>query len=346
MKIYWMISAILVLTASACKKGKDAPPPEEAPVNTIITPGNEPGYVYIDGKYSGYKSNGQVKLPAGRHNIGVALENSWIYLRKEVDVTAGAAITFTAADKPAPKVWKALYVGLSETRGNSATGDCSTHFTKAELDAGYEFLQWSLREHFEKYSYGLMQWQLERKDIAEPVMLKKNGEAWYTVEPPVITAKIPEIVPGAYDCVFVFWRESEGTCSFRSNYFGLAWTNPMGEPIKTGFVTVKFDAGNGVAGRIANYKANDPGVWVHEWLHTTGERFYQDKGISMPQPAGGFTVHAAETYGYTYPWMTWYRDMMGGRVPNTLTGLGYLGIGPEAFLRCTVRETALDAACR
>lgn len=334
-----------MLAVVSCRKS-NAPPKQASAPNKIITPGNEPGYVYIDGKYSGYMTTSQVKLPTGRHTIGVALRDSWTYLRKEADITEGSAIEFTAADKPAPKTWKALYVGLYETQGPSALGDCSSHFTKEELDGGFEFLQWSLQEHFGKYAYGLMEWQLERKDITVPVKLKKSGEAWYTVEPAEITSRIPGIVPGAYDCVFVFWRESEGACSFKSNYFGLAWTNPMGEPIKTGFVTVKFDAGAGLAGRIADYKAKDPGIWIHEWLHTTGERFYPDKGIAMPQPAGGFTVHAAENYGYTFPWMTWYQDIFAGKVPNTATGQGYLGIGPEAFLRCTVRETALDAACR
>lgn len=336
--------AAVMISAAACKKNTTSELPA-ATGTVIITPGNETGFVYIDGKYSGYKTTDKVILPAGNHAIGVALQHSWQYLRKETGGTAGNTLEFTLADKPAPKKWKALYVGLYETKGLSATGECSTHFTKEELDAGYAFLQWSLREHFEKYSYGTMQWEVERKDVTTPVTLNRGGAAWYTVEPGAITKEIPAITPGAYDCVFVFWREREGGCSFQSNYFGLAWTNPMNETIKTGFVTIKFDAGTGVAGRISHYEANDPGVWVHEWLHTTGEEFYQAKGLSLPQKAGGFAVHAAETYGYTFPWMHWYLDFMAGRVPGA-AGQGYLGIGPEAFLRCTVRETALNAACR
>lgn len=61
-----------------------------------------------------------------------------------------STIEFSAADKPAPKVWKALWVGLHETKGTTASGDCSTRFSTTELDAVYDFFQWSLKEHFEK----------------------------------------------------------------------------------------------------------------------------------------------------------------------------------------------------
>jgi hypothetical protein len=312
---------------------------------TITTPGNEPGYVYVDGKYTGTKTTSKIEVGKGPHVIGVALQNSWTYLRKEIDVTDNSNLSLSLNDKPAPRTWKALYVGLYETQGNSSTGDCSTHFSQAELDAGYHFFQWSLREHFEKYSYNTMKWETERKDIAVPVTLKKSSNTWYTVEPGSITNLLSEIQPGVYDCVFVFWREREGSCSFQSNYFGLAWTNPLAEPIKTGYVTIEFDAGSSIADKITYYKTNDPGVWVHEWLHTVGENYYQNKGLTLPENAGGFSVHAAEVYQYTFPWMNWYLDFMSGRVPNTSSSPTYLGIGPEAFLKCSLRETVLNNNC-
>lgn len=331
------------LTIAACKKNKQPPPALAANSITITTPSNEPGFVYVDGKYTGMKTTGRVDVPAGRHVIGVALQSSWIYLRKEVEVTANATVNLTLADKPAPKTWKALWVGLNETK--SPTGECSTHFTQAELDAGYNFFQWSLKEHFEKYSYNTMKWEVERKDIVTPVTLAKNTSFGFTVETSAITGLLPEIQPGAYDCVFVFWREREGSCSFQSNYFALASTNPMAESVKTGFITVKFDAGTSIADKINSYKANDPGVWVHEWLHTVGENFYQQKGLSLPEKAGGFSVHAAEMYQYSFPWMNWYLEFLSGRVPNPSGTPRYLGIGPEGLLKCTVRETALNSGC-
>lgn len=337
---------LLMICLFACKKKSNpTPPPPIANTLSITTPGNETGYVYIDGRYTGKSTSGKIEIEKGHHVIGVALQNSWKYLRKEIDVTGNSELNLTLNDQPVAKTWKALYVGLYETKGGSSTGDCSTHFSKTELDAGYDFLQWSLKEHFEKYSYNTMKWEVERKDIEVPIALKKTNSTWYTVEPENITSLLPQIQPGVYDCVFVFWREQEGTCSFKSNYFGLAWTNPMAEAIKTGYVTIKFDAKNSVTDEINNYKANDPGVWVHEWLHTVGENYYQNKGLSLPEKSGGFSVHAAEMYHYTFPWMNWYLDFIAGRVPNSSSSPAYLGIGPEAFLKCTLKETALNSNC-
>lgn len=346
MKKVCLLILLFVLGLAGCKKSKKPSSVDKAIAITITTPNNEPGYVYVDGRYMGVKTPDKVTVSPERHIVGVALQNSWIYLRKEIEVTDDGSINFTLADKPVAKTWKALWIGLYETKGNASTGDCSTHFSEAELDAGYEFFQWSLREHFEKYSYGTMKWEVERKDILAPVTLNKASSSWFTVEPGSITSVLPQIQPGVYDCVFVFWREREGACSFQSNYFGLAWTNPMHETIKTGFVTIKFDAGTSINDKINSYKANDPGVWVHEWLHTVGENFYQDKGMSLPQKAGGFSVHAAEVYQYTFPWMDWYKDFIAGRVYDVSGASGYLGIGPEALLKCTVSETALNSACR
>lgn len=337
---------ILTMCLLACKKRNGKLPVESSKYNlSVSTPNNELGYVYIDGKYTGTKTTSKIEVSKGHHVIGVALQNSWKYLRKEIDVTANSDLNLTLNDQPAAKTWKALYIGLYQTKGGSSAGDCSTHFSQNELDEGYDFLQWSLKEHFEKYSYNTMKWEINRKDIQVPITLNKTSNNWFTVEPTSITSLLPEIEPGAYDCVFVFWREREGTCSFQSAYFGLAWTNPMAEAMKTGYVTVKFDAGNSVTDKINNYKANDPGVWVHEWLHTVGENYYQNKGLSLPEKSGGFSVHAAEVYGYSFPWMNWYLDFISGRVANASGSPAYLGIGPEAFLKCTVRETALNSSC-
>ncbi|MBS0027183.1 PEGA domain-containing protein [Chitinophaga sp. 22321] len=343
MKKQWML-ILLLAGAGACKKSSPAPggnKPDDKIQVAVTAP--EAGYIYLDGAYTGIVAPGNIAVTAGKHVLGVALQNSFRYLRKEVNITAGITLQLTTADKPAPKVWKALWIGLNETKGTALTGDCSTHFTKAELDQGYNFFQWSLQQHFEKYAYGTIHWEVTRKDITLPVMLTRGANAMYTVDPATIADMMPEIQPGVYDCVFVFWRESENNCSFKSNYFGLAWTNPMKESIKTGYVTVKFDAGSSLADRINYYKNNDPGVWVHEWLHTVGENFYQDKGLQLPRKAGdGLAVHAAEMYHYIFPWMDWYLDFMSARVPNVYDGPKYLGIGPEAFLGCSVREKATN----
>lgn len=337
--------ACLLLFGSCGSKNLPVTPTQEKSI-LVSTPNDEPGYIYVDGKYTGSRTPARIKLSAGKHIVGVALQNSWVYLRKEVDAEKDQAILFSNADKPVPKVWKVLWIGLRETKGNSAAGECSTRFTKEELDAGYENFRWSIQNHFEPYSYGTTKWEVERIDIIEPVPLTRTGSSWFTIEPSTITRLLPVIRPGVYDCVFVFWREKEGSCSFQSNYFGLAWTNPMAESIRTGFVTVKFDAGNSVADRLHYYKTQDPGVWIHEWLHTVGENYFQQKGLILPQKAGGFTVHAAEQYNYSFPWMSWYLDFISGRVPNPFGEPQFVGIGPEALLKCSLRETALEPNCQ
>lgn len=304
---------------------------------------SEPGYIYIDGQYTGTKTPAEITVSKGAHVIGVGMEESATYLRRELDVSEDMNVALAASDKPEPKVWKALWVGIHEVTGLSATGRCSSQFSKEELDAGFEFFQWSIDNQFEPYSFGTMKWEVERKDIETPVELYKASNTWFTLEPTSITELIPEVKPGEYDAVFVFWRESDGACSFRSSYFGLAWTDPMNEAIKTGYITVKFDAGSDINEKIEWYKNNDPGVWVHEWLHTVGETYFQDRGERLPEKGGdGLVIHAAEKYAYTYPWMDWYSDFISGRVKDLSGGNLFRGIGPEALLERSLRESAVQ----
>ncbi len=336
-RLFFLLILVSVLFVS-CSKGRDTNKNATLSLN-ISAP--EEGFIYLDGSYTGYKAPHELPVEKGKHVISVALESSYKYLRKEIDVTEDADVQFAYTDQPEPKIWKALWIGVQEVTGSSSTGLCSTHFSKDELNAGFDFFQWSIKNHFEKYSYGTMKWEIERKDITTPIELHKSSDTWFTVEPSSVTAILPEIKPGAYDAVFVFWRESDGSCSFKSSYFGLAWTDPMNDPIKTGYITVKFDAGSDINEKIAYYKNNDPGVWVHEWLHTVGEHYFQDKGRSMPDKGqDGLVVHAAEKYGYTFPWMNWYEDFMSGKVKDLGGGSVYLGIGPEALLKCSLHETA------
>ncbi|GLH74649.1 hypothetical protein GETHLI_31510 [Geothrix limicola] len=303
----------------------------------------EQGYVYLDGKYTGQLTPAKLAVTAGSHQVGVALATSRTYLRHSVDVVdKDVQLTLDAtADLQAPRTWKALWVGIASATGTTTAGQCTTGFTTAELDAGYNFFTWSVAHHFEPYSYGTMKWDITRVDVVNPVSLT-YGSIGYTLEPTTMMPLLPQVQPGVYDAVFVFWRESQGTCSFKSNYFGLAWTDPTQLATqKTGYITVKMDAQSDLQTVINNYMANDPGVWIHEWLHTVGESFYQSKGCSLPSASlgGGLVIHAAQSYGYAFPWMNWYEDLISGRVKD-LSGTGYLGIGPDALLKTNVREAA------
>jgi len=334
---FFLFSALLSLL-TACENGST----NSNSLPVIKVSSAETAYIYIDGQYTGYKTPAEITVSKGTHVIGVAMEETATYLRKELEVTEDIDVALTMSDKPEPKVWKALWVGVHEVTGNSSTGRCSSRFSKEELDAGFDYFQWSIENHFEKMSFNTMQWDVERKDIETPIELHKASNTWFTLEPYSITELMPEVKPGEYDAVFVFWREKDGACSFQSSYFGLAWTDPMNEAIKTGYITIKFDAGDDINEKIEWYKNNDPGVWVHEWLHTVGENYFQDMGELLPEKGGdGLVIHAAEKYHYSYPWMDWYSDFIGGRVKSANGGSVYYGIGPEAMLDCALRETAI-----
>jgi len=335
---FLLFSALFSLLA-ACENGST----NSNSLPVIKVSSAEAAYIYLDGQYTGYKTPAEITVTKGVHVIGVAMEETATYLRKELEVTEDMDVALTASDKPEPKVWKALWVGVHEVTGNSSTGRCSSRFSKEELDAGYDFFQWSIDNQFHPMSYNTMKWEVERKDITAPIELKKASNTWYTLEPESITELLPEVKPGNYDAVFVFWRESEGDCSFQSSYFGLAWTDPLNDPIKTGYITIKFNAGDDLNENINWYKENDPGVWVHEWLHTVGETYYQDRGERLPEKGGdGLVLHAAEKYHYTYPWMDWYADFMSGRVKDLGSANTYCGIGPEALLQKSLRESAIE----
>ncbi len=335
-----LFSIIFTISLSSCNKSSNNQNNSSGTKVKISTPNGEAGYIYVDGSYTGSMAPGSINIPGGNHTVGVALKDSWQYLLKpSVNITGNTTLNFTLSDKPTPKVWKFLFVGIDTVTQNGL----KSYFTPDELKSCYDYFLLSVQDYIEKYSYGTMDCQITRHDLQNPVTLTSSSSG------PVVAASdivnlIPSIKPGTYDDVFVCWKQKTGSVDFGGNYFGLAETAPLSEPYKTGYLQVKFtpDPYATIQDHIKYYENNDPGVWVHEWLHTVAEHFFENKGRPMPKASlgGGFVVHAAESYGYSSPWMTWYRDLISGRVLSQ-DGASYLGIGPEAFLGCTVRETAV-----
>lgn len=305
---------------------------------------NEIGSIYVDGEYTGKKTPSFLSLAPGTHKISVGLGSSRLYLKRSITVTdALQKVHLSAKDKVEPTTWKALFVGVPVATGQTSSGQCSTRFSPQDLDDAFDFFKHNLRTHIEPFSYNTVKWQIERRDLAQPVELTYNPKnKWYTLESEQALAELDNVQPGVYDTVFFFWREQEGDCSFKSSYFGLAWLEPTSDDArKTGYVTVKFNPGEkGVAGRIQQYLDEDPGVWTHEWLHVVIEKFYPDLNVKTPHPPDNkLILHSAGAYGYKFPWLDWYKDLISGQVP---VGKGYSGIGPEALLNCTVRLHALN----
>jgi hypothetical protein len=312
--------------------------------NVAITAWSE-GSIYLNGIYTGKKTPNMLSLSTGEHTVSIGLEKEKIYLKKKITISSSAPVNlnFTMQDKQAPSLWKALFVGVPTVYGESSTGQCSSHFSKQDLDDAYQFFQMNMQEHIEPFSYGSIKWQIERRDLTKPVELTYHTDNnWYVLEAEQGLAELDNVKPGEYDSVFLFWREEDKDCSFKSSYFGLAWLEPTSDKTRqTGYVTVKFNPGDiGVKAKIQEYLNDDPGVWTHEWLHVVIEKFYPNLNIKVPlPPKDKLILHAATTYGYKYPWLAWYKDLISGQVP---LGKGYSGIGPEAFYSCTVRKHALQ----
>lgn len=311
--------------------------------NIAITAPNQ-GSIYVNGQYTGKKTPSMLTLKEGKHIVSVGLDKERIYLRKKLNIrnTSPVNIDFTLKDKQAPSIWKALFVGVPTVYGQSDKGQCSSHFSKQDLDDAFDFFQMNMTEHIEPFSYGSIKWQIDRRDLTKPVELTHNEEnGWYTLEAAQGLVELDNVKPGEYDTVFLFWREEEKNCSFKSPYFGLAWLEPTSDDTRqTGYVTVKFNPKKmGVKARIQEYLDDDPGVWTHEWLHVVIEQFYPNLHVKTPiPPKDKLILHSAGAYDYKYPWLEWYHDLISGQVPQ---GHGFSGIGPEAFLNCTVRQHAL-----
>jgi hypothetical protein len=328
---------VVFLILCGCSKAQDMIKLNVTPSVSVSLESGATGYIYLDGKFTGKVAPGKIAVGKGLHIISVGDPSASVYYRKEAVVARDTVIKMTTADIPAPRTWKALWIGVYEAVNPNGG---STHFSTEDLNAAYDFFKWSIAEHFEKYSYGVTRWDVERLDIKDPVSLIQSGSN-QIIPFENIRAKISAIVPGQYDCVFVFFRQQEGSISHIGNYFGLGWCDPLREVEKTGYVIVKFDVGRSIQDKIGYYKSTDPGIFLHEWLHTVGESYFSSLGYNLPMPAGdGLRVHAAEIYGYTFPWLGWYKDFMAGTVVGK-NGVGYFGIGPEALLNNSVRKTAV-----
>lgn len=311
--------------------------------NTLVT-SEDVGKIYLDGAYTGLSTPNMLNLSEGEHLISVGTDAKRQYLRREVTYkNQPLEIHLNQDNLATPKIWKALFVGVPTSQGQTELGQCNTSFSKADLDDGFEFFKHNLKQHIEPFSYNTVKWQVERRDLNTPAVLSHNlKNDWFTLEPEQGLAQLSDIKPGQYDTIFYFWREQQQDCSFKSPYFGLAWLEPMSEETnKTGYVTVKFNPEEiGVKGRIEQYLNDDPGVWTHEWLHVVIEQFYPQRGVNTPiAPKDKLILHSAQAYGYQYPWVDWYQDLISGQVA---LGKGFAGIGPEALLNCSIAQSAVN----
>lgn len=324
------------IIAQGCHSGNDSEPKATLVVHKLLVETDEVGSaIYLNGKYTGKVTPAEIVVEIGEHMVGVGLINTRNYLRKQVVVnstTETLNVTLTSSDLQQPKVWKALFIGVNKVSKNG--GSCISEYSTEKLDLAFEFFNWSFKEKVEDYSYNTTKWEIDRRDISDETIILSNGNL---ITPNIIDNYITDINKGDYDLVVTFFRGGAGSQQncFIADFIGIAWFDVTELNSDASYYTIRYYSD--LEGAIDDAKQNDPGMFIHEWLHTTAEMFYPNRGEKVPID-NGQVVHAAGKYEYSHPWMTWYEDIISGQVRD---GTTYSGIGPDAFLECTVRESAL-----
>ena len=296
---------------------------------------SSPGPVYLDGRYTGKTTPAQLPVAAGARvgplRVAVATDDGRYLERTTAGPSTSCRIALGDADRVDPITWKALFIGVRQVQ---AAG-CELAFTQAELDSLFQFFQWSLTEHMRPATLGLHRWNVDREDVEVPIALTKPG-GYYTI-PPSALPPLSTVAPGDYDNVFVVWRGVGATCEIPAPYFGAAF-GPDPSTRHTGYILVRTPLED-IRGLLDFLRMEDPGVFVHEWLHTSAENFYSILGAQLPPARGDDGVlHSGAGYGYGAPWISWYRDLAGARVDVDGT---FMGIGPELLRGCTIRQRAV-----
>ena len=333
-----LLCIFTVMLTQRCNSADDSGSKSTATIHKLAVTATETGSaIYLDGVYTGKVTPSEIIVETGTHMVGVGLKASRTYLRRNVTVestTETLTVDLSNNDLQQPKVWKALFIGVNKVTAN--VGSCVSEYTTDELDLAYDFFNWSFKEKVEDYSYHTTKWEIDRRDISDETIVLSNDKL---ITPSIIDNYITDVNKGDYDLIVTFFRGGGGSQQncFIDNFIGIAWFDVTELNSDASYYTIRYY--DDIGGAISNAKQNDPGMFIHEWLHTTAEMFYPDKGEKVPSD-NGQVVHAAGKYGYSQPWMTWYEDLISGQVRD---GVTYSGIGPDAFLACTVKESALGA---
>ncbi|WP_448546477.1 hypothetical protein [Thalassotalea fusca] len=260
----------------------------------------------------------------------------------------GSTFNLTHDDLQTPKNWKALFIGVN--RVQAPDKQCISEYTTEQLDAGFAFLEWSFEQRLQGYSFNTVDWTYDRIDINEEVVTLNHESLLTPTElEPYLT--LHNINKGDYDFIVTFFRggdvlteaggATEQSC-YLGQFRGIGWFDYDALSVEAPYVTIRYWDNIVNAINYSKQDERDPGMFIHEWLHAVaevnGNGFFKGRGYTMPAH-NNEVVHAAGAYQYTYPWMTWYKDIIQGKV---VSNGNYVGITPEAFLACSAREQALD----
>ncbi len=293
------------------------------------------GDVFVDGRYSGLTAPTLLNLEPGTHRVAVGSDAYYLHTFETAPHHGSCSVSFGEPQKLAPRLWKALHVDIPSIRGVET--DCLVEPNLAELDAVYSLFESNLVGLGQAHSYQSLVWEITRVSTTGTVDIT-GGAGSYTLRPGDLGDVFALLDIAEYDTIFSGWKAQGENCVLDAWYVGLGWT-PQDETKQMGFANLRLQAPNLVS-HVEHLQSNDPGGFLHEWLHTV-ELYYEELGANMPEPAGGFPLHAAEVYGYTFPWLDWYEDFTRGKVVD-LQGQGYRGMTPELMHRCTTRDAVLN----
>ncbi|WBX74608.1 PEGA domain-containing protein [Tenacibaculum pacificus] len=351
LKMYTCFFLIAMLFSNCSSKDDETPdlvdiPGGEPPIvlvpiddipgtgNVGVTSLEDGAAIYLDGVYTGKNTPSRIEVSAGDHLIGVGLNTAIKYLRTPIVVTEEEemVVSLNETHHKKAKKWKVLFLGIK--KAVMPNGSCSSEYTEAELDVGFDFLKWQFQNFVEPDSYNTISWDFDKRYISNLTL--SGGNSGPLATPDVISPHITDVNPGDYDLILSFFNRKDADCNL-GEYKGIGWYAPQLGDLKVSYVTIRYN-GN-IEESIKDQKENDPGVFIREWLHTVIEQrsYFTDLGTNVP--SGG--VHSAENHegDYSYPWMNWYQNILAGKV---IEGDTYVGIGPDAFLECTVKYKALN----
>ncbi len=324
-------------TDSAAPADSEPPAPAEPCAGLDLT--GPAGAIYVDGVYSGASAPGPLALSPGVHRVAIGADS---YFARDVTIEADGltcALELGEADQVAPRTWRALYVDIPSLRG--VENACEVSASQAELDAVYGLFASNMNELSQVAAYQTITWEITRVSTSGTVEVD-GGAGNYQLEPADLGSVFDDLEIGEYDLIATGWKAEGDGCVLDAWYVGLGWT-PQDATRQMGFANLRLQSPDLVS-YVEQARNSDPGGFLHEWLHTV-EVHFGDIGAEMPTPAGGFPLHAAEDYGYSYPWLDWYADFMREQVPDE-DGSGFLGITPEKLMSCTLSDVALDpGAC-
>lgn len=225
--------------------------------------------------------------------------------------------------------WRVLLIIKSKGAVRTAGAACDYELPAAEVEAVRRAFAEYTPAIVKRLSRGRLAWAPEV--VVSPVRLStvtplRDG-TW--VSPADVAGELDQhVTPGSFDCVFVYWKDSDDRtgASLRG---GFGWSiGPSAGAKGCGYTCV-----NHMATNLWTPESETTEVFLHEWLHQV-EAFYQSKGVRLPR--GG--LHGNSNYGFEHEasgWKKWYEAFINAELKEP--DGAFVGLGEAAWKLGTIR---------